>query len=66
VSVLQLVEVSCDGRPLDSGGIEDCPDSSGWSGYGTAAELRARMRDDGWAVGLPGGFDRCPNCRDDQ
>ncbi len=53
------VEVSCDGpTPGD-----ECPDSAAWADYGTAADLRARMRGDGWQTGLPGGIDRCPQCR---
>lgn len=59
MSVMRLVEVSCDG-PDDA---TDCPESRGWNAAGTAAALRARMRGDGWLCAGPGGVDRCRDCR---
>lgn len=60
MSVIQgLIEVVCDGPD----GETECPDIKAWMDAGPASWLRRRMREDGWAVALPGGVDRCPGCR---
>jgi hypothetical protein len=54
-----LVEVICDGPDRQA----ECPDSAARAAYGTGREVRATLRDDGWMVGLLGGFDMCPTCQ---
>lgn len=54
-----FVEVVCDGPDFAT----DCPNNKAWMDAGPASDLRKRMREDGWAVGLPGGTDRCPKCK---
>lgn len=52
MGVRKIVEVYCDG----------C--DTAWTDYGSAAELRQRMRDtDGWSVNRPGGQDLCATCK---
>lgn len=58
VSINRIVEIKCNGV-----GPTPCPDSAGISDYLNAAGMRARLREWGWATGLPGGLDRCPKCR---
>ena len=61
MSVRYAIEVNCDG-PKSGGG---CPDNRAWADYGTATDLRVRMRDDGWLCGAQFGIDRCPACREE-
>lgn len=55
-----FIEVVCNGPNAET----KCPDDKAWMDAGPAPWLRKRMRDeDGWAVALPGGIDRCPKCK---
>jgi hypothetical protein len=55
-----FIEVICDGPDEAT----ECPGSKAWMDAGPTPRLRKRMKDeDGWAVALPGGFDRCPKCK---
>ncbi|RKR92643.1 hypothetical protein BDK92_7085 [Micromonospora pisi] len=59
MSVHRLVEVRCNGPANADLG---CPDDAAWTGV-SVAEVRERMRTDGWLCAGPGGIDRCPGCR---
>lgn len=58
MSVIRVIEIKCDGP---DGGA--CPDSAAWTDYCDAADLRQRMRADGWKTGERYGLDQCPQCR---
>jgi hypothetical protein len=53
VSVWALVSIVCD-RCNATGGYDDCR---------TGSDARENAKLDGWAVNLPGGRDRCPDCK---
>ena len=62
-------EVSCDCKGCPACKAHGCSvDQFGTCGvaetdYGTAGQVRARLKGNGWKVGLPGGTDLCGACR---
>lgn len=59
MSVTRAVEIRCDGLTRNRVRCDRA-----WTDYGTAAEVRSNMRlSGGWATGLPGGIDLCPEHR---
>lgn len=59
MSAFRVVEVCCDGPP---DGV--CKQAAARANYGTAEGVRATLREEGWKVGLNGGYDRCPECQE--
>lgn len=61
-------EIRCDCTGCDGCTRHDCTvDQFGTCGYavtdyGTATQVRARLRANGWRTGLPGGTDTCWDC----